>query len=283
MLINSSEPYESAEKNKYAIGHFNIMNLETFQALINASIKKREYVFMGCSMTTIKYMGLDNIINLSRSIPKKARIILHLDHGNMEYAKKCIKKEGFTSVMYDGSKLPFEKNVKNTKKIVKMAYKKNISVEAELGRLVGTEDEINVSEREKSMTKPEKAEEFVERTGCHSLAVSIGTGHGFYKGEPVIDFERLEKINNVVDIPLVLHGASGLPDNEIRIAIKKGIRKINIDSELRWSFAQAVHQYMKKHGLMRTNKDSFDLRNILGEGREAYEKQILKKIKLFRG
>ena len=223
---------------------------------------------------------------------------LHLDHGkDLEIIQSCIEN-GFTSVMIDGSHLEFQENMAITKKVVEMARKKAVSVEAELGRLKGIEDKVSVSEREAFLTDPQAAEEFVKKTEVDALAIAIGTSHGAYKfkGEVKLDFERLKEIARRVDIPIVLHGASGvpqsvlekaerfgaklpgakgIPDDAIQKAISLGIAKINIDTDLRLSFIGAIREVL-------TNKpEEFDPRKIFGPGREAIKQTVQSKMRLF--
>jgi fructose-bisphosphate aldolase class II len=226
-------------------------------------------------------------------------ISLHLDHGkDLEVIRSCIDN-GFTSVMIDGSEFEFEKNIEVTKKVVEMAKRKGVSVEAELGRLKGIEEKISVSEKEAFLTDPQAAEDFFKRTGVDALAIAIGTSHGAYKfkGEAKLDFERLKEIARKVSIPLVLHGASGvpsavleraerfgaklpgakgIPDEAIQKAISVGISKINIDTDLRLSFVGALRE------ILTTKPDEFDPRKILGPGREAIKQTVQSKMKLFR-
>jgi len=224
---------------------------------------------------------------------------LHLDHGkDVDIIRSCIEN-GFTSVMIDGSHLEFNENIAITEKIVEMARPKAVSVEGELGRLKGIEEKVSVAEREAFLTDPQVAEEFVKRTGVDALAVAIGTSHGAYKfkGETKLDFERLREISRKVDIPLVLHGASGvpqsvlekaerfgaklpgakgIPDEAIQKAISLGICKINIDTDLRLSFVGAIRE------VLTTKPEEFDPRKILGPAREAIKQTVQSKMKLFR-
>ena len=186
----------------------------------------------------------------------------------------CLR-HGFTSVMRDASKLPFDGNVAEIRKVVEAAHAVGVPVEAELGRLVGIEEHVVVSEREQAMTNPDEAAEFVKATGCDSLAVSIGNAHGFYKGEPNLDFDRLEAIRDKVDVPLVLHGASGIPDHQIRTAIGLGICKINIDTEIRYAFAQSVRKTLAEQ------PEQIDPRKILDPAIDAMQAVVERKIALF--
>src|SRR5690606_8559770 len=177
----------------------------------------------------------------------KVPLALHLDHGtDFNQVMQCIRN-GFSSVMYDGSHEPLEVNIDNTAKIVEIAHAVGVSVEGEIGRLVGIEDDIEVSELEAALTVPEHAERFVRETGVDFVAVAIGTRHGFYKGEPKLDFDRLKRIRELVNIPIVLHGGSGVPDHQVRQAISLGVSKINIDTELRHAFVTAVRQVLAEN------------------------------------
>ncbi len=200
---------------------------------------------------------------------------IHLDHGpDFETAMRCLRY-GFTSVMRDASKGPFEENVAETRRVVEVAHAVGVPVEAELGRIVGAEEHVVVSDEEKAMTVPEEAARFVEEAGCDFLAVSIGNAHGFYKGEPDLDFDRLQAIREEVDVPLVLHGASGIPDHQIRKAVTRGICKINIDTEIRDAFARSVRQTLAD------KPDEIDPRKILGPAIEAMQAVVERKIVIF--
>ncbi|MGB4470081.1 MAG: ketose-bisphosphate aldolase, partial [Tepidanaerobacteraceae bacterium] len=224
-------------------------------------------------------------------------IVLHLDHGeDFEICKACID-DGFTSVMIDGSKYPFEENVRLTKQVVDYAHERGVVVEAELGRLAGIEDAVKVSEKDAILTDPDEAVEFVERTGVDSLAIAIGTSHGAYKfkGEPKLDFERLDKITELLPgFPIVLHGASsvpselvelcnkyggqipgaqGVPEDMLRKAATMGVCKINIDTDLRLAMTASVRKYLVE------NPSEFDPRKYLGAGREAIKQLVKHKIR----
>jgi fructose-bisphosphate aldolase class II len=208
---------------------------------------------------------------VSASVP----VALHLDHGtDFDQVVKCIRS-GFTSVMYDGSKLPLEENIAMTKKVLDMSRPIGVSVEAELGKIGGTEDNVHVSEKEAMYTDPEEARYFVEQTGVDSLAIAIGTAHGQYKGEPKLDFERLRQIKTLVKIPIVLHGSSGVPDESIRQAIGLGIRKVNIDTNIREAFVGEMRRVMAE------KPNEIDPRKILGPAREAAVAIIREKIRIF--
>lgn len=276
-LVTVRELLREAEKGGYAIGAFNANNMEIVQAIAEAAEAEKAPVIMQASQGAIKYAGLDYIVGMVRIAAEKSKvpIALHLDHGtSYEQVIQCIAR-GFTSVMYDGSKLPLEENIKITLKVLEVARPVGVSVEAELGKIMGTEDDIHVDERESLFTDPEEARIFVERTGVDSLAVAIGTAHGQYKGEPKLDFERLEKIRKLVGIPIVLHGSSGVPDDAIRKAISLGVRKVNIDTNIREVFVGKIREELER------DKKEIDPRKILGPAKEAAVELIREKIRLF--
>ena len=269
-MINAKKEVMKAYKKGYAIGSFNVCNLETFQAVVNASNETKQPVFLSTSNASIKYMNFDNIIRLGENL-KKLKVFLHLDHGSYENAKKCINSGAYKSVMFDGSSLPLGQNIKKTKEIAKLAHRKGLIAEGEVGILDN-----------KSLTNINDASEFAKKTNIDLMAVSIGNMHGFYKYMPVLDLERLSKINESIKTPLVLHGASGLDENTIQIAVKSGICKINIDTELRWIYTEEVNNYMKTRVISRLDKNSLDIRSYSSIAREAFKNEIIKKIKLFR-
>lgn len=288
---------DEAMEEKYAVPHFNINNMEILQAIINAAKKESAPVIIGVSEGAIEYAGIEYIKAMVKVASKeKIEMALHLDHGkDADLIKLCIKN-GFTSIMIDASAYDFEKNVKMTKEVVKLCHKKNISVEAELGKLKGVEDNVNV---EKGIyADPNEAAKFVEETGVDYLAAAIGTSHGAYKfkGEANLRFDILEKIAKKVKIPLVLHGASGIPnyitekankygaklegtkgvpDEDIKKAIKLGICKINIDSDLRLAFVAGIREALA------LNPGNFDPRKVLGPGKDLIEKIAIDKMRLF--
>jgi fructose-bisphosphate aldolase class II len=299
MLLTNKEILTSAMAGKYAVGAFNIHNLESFQAVITAAQEENSPVIVAVTPSAIKYAGLSYLAKLVQTAAQLMSLpmSLHLDHGkDVETVKKCVNV-GFTSVMIDGSHLNFEENIALTSKVVKLAHSKGVAVEAELGRLAGVE-EASVEEKEAILTDPEAAKEFVERTDVDALAVAIGTSHGAYKfkGKPKLDFKRLTKIKEKTGIPLVLHGASsvpawiiakatkygaqlagakGIPDESIKQAIKLGITKINIDTDLRLAFTATVRE------VLATSPAQFDPRKILGPAREAMKDIVKGKMRLF--
>jgi fructose-bisphosphate aldolase class II len=300
MLTTNKKILEEAEKKHYAIGAFNINNLEFLQAIIAAAEKEISPVIIQTTEGAISYAGVDNLTYLVKTAAKKAKVpvALHLDHGKeIETVKKCIKA-GYTSVMVDASHLPFKENVALTKRVVKLARSRGISVEAELGRLQGVEDLISVTAKEAILTNPDDALKFVKQTKVDALAVAVGTSHGAYKfkAKAKLDIDRIREIKELVKIPLVLHGASGVPkdvlekakqygailvgakgvpDVEIRAAIKAGINKINIDTDLRLVFTCTVREILTK------KPQEFDPRKILGPARDSIEAIVRKKMRLF--
>lgn len=226
-LVNVDTLLTAAEEGGYAVGAFNCNNMEIVQAIMMAAEAEKSPVIIQASQGAINYAGLNYIVSLVKTAAEASTVpvALHLDHGtSFEQVIQCIGS-GFTSVMIDWSKHPLEENIAVTSQILSVANPLNISVEAELGKIGGTEDNVTVSEREATFTDPEEAAYFVEKTGIRSLAVAIGTAHGQYKGVPKLDFDRLTEIKERVNIPLVLHGSSGVPDEALREAVARGVRK----------------------------------------------------------
>ncbi|NLL17835.1 MAG: class II fructose-1,6-bisphosphate aldolase [Clostridia bacterium] len=276
-FVTLKELMDKAEAGKYAVGAFNCNNMEIIQAIIQAAEAEKSPVIVQASQGAIKYAGLSYIVAMTRLAAEEASVpvCLHLDHGtSFDQVMQCIR-QGFSSVMIDGSKLELEENIKLTNRVLDVARAVGVSVEAELGKIGGTEDDITVSEWEASMTDPEEAKTFVEQTGVDALAVAIGTAHGQYKGTPKLDFERLAKIRELVPVPIVLHGSSGVPDDAIRKAVELGVRKINIDTNIREAFVKGVNEVLAK------NPNEIDPRKILGPAKEKMTEIIREKIRLF--
>lgn len=276
-LVPVTDLLKKAEEGKYAVGAFNVNNMEIVQAILAAAEAERAPVIMQASQGAIKYAGIEYIYTLASLAASQATVpvALHLDHGtSFEQCMKCIRV-GFTSVMIDGSKLPLEDNIALTNKVLEVARATGVSVEAELGKIGGTEDDIHVDEKDAFFTDPEEARYFVEKTGVDSLAIAIGTAHGQYKGIPQLDFARLEKIAGLVKIPIVLHGSSGVPDEAVQQAISLGVRKVNIDTNIREAFVYACRQVVEN------NPKEIDPRKVLGPAREAATQVIREKIRVF--
>lgn len=298
-FITSKEMFAKAIKSDYAIGAFNVNNMEIIQGIVDAAKEEQSPLILQVSAGARKYAKPIYLLKLVEAAMGDSGldIVLHLDHGeDFEICKKCVD-DGFTSVMIDGSTFPFEENIALTKKVVEYAHSKGVVVEAELGKLAGIEDAVNVSAKDASFTDPDQAAEFVERTGVDSLAIAIGTSHGAYKfkGEAALDFERLQKISKLIpDTPLVLHGASsvlpefvqmcnnfggnipgaqGVPEDMIRTASKYSICKVNIDTDLRLAMTAAIRKVFVE------NPSEFDPRKYLGPARDAIKGMVQHKIK----
>lgn len=277
-LVSGTELLERAAAGGYAVGAFNINNMEIVQAIVEAANEERSPVIMQASQGAIKYAGIEYITALGRLAAEQAKVpvCLHLDHGtDMQQVMLCIR-HGFSSVMYDGSKHPLDVNIANTRKVVDVAHAVGVSVEGELGKIGGVEDDIKVDERDALFTDPGEAVRFVNETQVDSFAIAIGTAHGLYKGEPNLDFDRMAKIRGLVGkVPFVLHGGSGIPDWQIKRAIEHGVRKINIDTELRDAFVRRMQ------AVIREKPDEIDPRKILGPAKEAMKQRVKEKMHLF--
>lgn len=298
-LVTSKEMFKKAYEGHYAVGAFNVNNMEIIQGIVDAAKQENAPLILQVSAGARKYA---NPIYLRKLVEAAIEdtgidICLHLDHGeDFEICKQCVD-DGFTSVMIDGSKYPFEKNIALTKKVVEYAHSKGVVVEAELGKLAGVEDAVKVSAKDATYTDPDQAAEFVARTGVDSLAIAIGTSHGAYKfkGDPSLDFKRLEKIEKLLpNFPLVLHGSSsvpkefvdlcnqyggqipgaaGVPEEMLRRAAQMGVCKINIDTDLRLAMTACIRQ------LFVEKPSEFDPRKYLGPGRTAIKDMVAHKMK----
>ena len=298
-LVTTKEMFEKSMKEGFAIGAFNVNNMEIIQAIVDAAEAQKSPVILQASSSAIKYARINYLMKMveaateSSSIP----IAIHLDHGpDFETCKQCIDA-GFTSVMIDGSKYDFEENVDLTKKVVDYAHERGVVVEAELGKLAGIEDEVNVSSDDAMYTDPDQAKEFVERTGCDSLAIAIGTSHGAYKfkGEAKLRFDILAKIKEKIpNTPIVLHGAStvipelvetcnkyggnipgakGVPNEILNEASRLGVSKINVDTDLRLAMTASIRKVFAE------NPEAFDPRKYLLPAREKIQEVVEFKMK----
>lgn len=298
MFADTKKLLLKAQQGKYAVAHFNINNMEIVQGVVNAAQKLKAPVILATSEGALKYAGMEYLYSLAKTAAENSSvpIALHLDHGkDLKIIQQAIQK-GYSSVMIDASHQDFEKNIRLTKQVVALAHRKGVSVEAELGTIGGAED--SVKSRNILYTDPEKAKEFVERTGCDILAVAIGTSHGAYKfaGTASLRQNTLKQIRQTVKIPLVLHGASGVPsslvsmaekyganlsgvkgvpDAQIKMAIKNGITKINTDTDIRIAFDAAVRK------TLHSQPKDFDPRHILAPAREMIQKVAEQRIILF--
>ncbi|MCG3182825.1 MAG: Fructose-bisphosphate aldolase [Planctomycetes bacterium] len=292
--------YEKANRERYAIGQFNFSNLEFLQSAVEAAEEMKSPVIVALSTGAIKYGGIKNLVALTRTMAEQVSVpvALHLDHGEkLDDIKRCVDA-GFTSVMIDGSHHPLEENIALTRQAADYAHSHGgITVEAELGRLGGIEDDIKVDERDARLTDPAEAVRFVKESGCDALAVAVGTSHGAYKfkGENRIDFERIKSIKQLLGIPLVLHGASsvdaesvaqinqyggkiegakGLDAESYTRAIQNGINKVNIDTDLRLKWTAVLRK------LIAEKPGEFDPRKFLGPARDAVKEVIKQKMTL---
>ena len=294
-----SKMYERANRENYAIGQFNVSNLEFVQAAIGAAVELKAPIILASSSSAIKYAGIETLVAMIRSLADKAPvpIALHLDHGeDLAQAQLCIK-HGYTSVMIDASGKPLDENIRITREVALAAHAAGVTVEAELGRLGGIEDNVDVSAREAFLTDPLQAQRFVRESACDALAIAVGTSHGAYKfkGKPVIDFTRISAIKKLLGIPLVLHGASsvdpqsvaminqfgghiedahGMDEPAYREAISRGINKVNIDTDLRLKWTAILRKQLAE------KPAEFDPRKLLGPARDAVREVIKEKITL---
>lgn len=274
ILQNTKEMLNTARRDGYAVPAFNIHNMEQIQVIVETASEMRSPVILAVTPGTIEYVGRSYIHAICKVAAKENNIpiALHLDHHETYESIVASLKMGTKSVMFDGSHLSFEENIALTKKVVEIARQYGATVEAELGRVGGEEDDIVVDKKEAIYTDPIKAYEFVKKTGIDSLAVAIGNAHGLYKGEPKLDFELLAKIGNLVDIPLVLHGASGLAKEDIQKCISLGISKVNISTELKISFTQALREYLN------TYPNETDIRRYMTFAKERMKEVVREKM-----
>jgi fructose-bisphosphate aldolase, class II len=273
-LVPMADILNKANDEGYAVGGFNINNLEFIQGIIWAAEEKNSPFIIQTSEGAIKYMGMDYLVGMVEAAVRNTHIpvALHLDHGSgFDIVMNCIKN-GYSSVMFDGSHYPYQENIAITSKIVEAAHAVGVTVEAELGKVGGTEDNISVDERDATFTDPDQAVEFVEKTGVDALAIAIGTAHGVYKGEPKLDFDRLKTIKGLLNMPLVLHGASGVPLADLQKAISLGINKVNINTDFQQVFTAKIRE------LFAGDPDLYDPRKYCGPGREAIKAKVIEKI-----
>ena len=298
-LITSKAIFEKAVCSDFAVGAFNINNMETLQAVVYGAKKENSPVILQVTEQAIRYIGFPLLMKMVEAAGEETGLdlVLHLDHGeSCDICKKCID-EGFPSVMIDGSALPFRRNVELTRSVVEYAHGKGAVVEAELGRLAGMEENAGAGHRAASFTDPEEAYELIRLTEADSLAVAVGTSHGAYKyrGEPYLDFQRLSQIHSaIMDTPLVLHGASsvdqeavslcnrfggritgaqGVPGDLIRKSLAYGICKVNIDTDTKMAMTSQIRKYLAEE------PEDCNPRNYLGPAREAVEKMVRSKIR----
>lgn len=275
-VVTTKEMLLKAQAEGYAVGAFNVENMEMVQAVIAAAEELKAPVIVQTTAGTLNYGSPELFSAMVAAEAEKASVpvALHLDHGNsFELAARAMKA-GYTSIMIDGSKEKFEDNVAISSEVAKMAHAMGIPVEAELGTVGGKEDNHSVGENEKTFTDPAEAEEFARLTQVDSLAVGIGNAHGFYKGVPQLRFDILEETKKRVTIPIVLHGASGIPDEDVKKATSLGICKVNFATELRDAYSKGVKEYLA------ANPDTFDPKKYNASGREFVKKLVMHKIEV---
>ncbi len=278
MLVTSKELLLDAQKHRYAVGAFNTNNLEITHAIVRAAEAKRAPILVQISAGAMKYAGVDYLPMLVAKAAQLATVpvAIHLDHGpDFATCITCLRA-GFTSIMRDASKLPYDENVAEVRKVVEACHAVGVPVEAEIGKIGGAEEHVVVSEREATMSDPDECARFAEDGGFDFLAVAIGNAHGFYKGDPQLDFDRLDAIRERVSIPLVLHGASGIPDAQITRAVEAGICKINIDTEIRNALIRTMQAYTAEH------PDQIDPRKVFAPCMDAMQAVVEHKIEIFR-
>lgn len=305
MLVSLSQVLKKAQRGKYAVGAFNINNLEMLEGIIKAAQDLRSPVIIQTSEAAILYAGLHYLVAMIKVAAKTpVPVVMHLDHGkDLDIIRECVRA-GYSSVMFDGSALPFEENLRHTRQVVKFAHNKGVDVEAEIGAIGGMEDFVNIKEQETHLTDPNQADVFAKKSQCDALAIAIGTSHGAYKfkRDPYLDFQRLSEIRRRVKIPLVLHGASSVPKDLvknlnkhhrrlcqqarlegaqgvsstlIKNSIQLGICKINVDTDLRIAFTGAVLNTLIEQPKI------IDPRQYLMSARLLIEEVVKRKIRLF--
>lgn len=276
-LVSMNEFLPKAKEKKFAVGQFNMNNMEFAQAIMEAAMELKSPFIYGVSEGALKYMGMEYTVAMAEAAAKKSGlpIALHLDHGSsFEVAMACIRG-GFSSVMFDGSHYSFEENIALTKEIVKAAHAMGVSVEGELGTIGGVEDDISVDEADAALAKPEEAIRFWEETGVDALAIAVGTAHGMYAGEPQIRFDIIEEVTSKIPVPIVLHGGSGVPDEMIRRAIAAGVGKINVNTENQVACTDAIREVLNNDAKV------YDPRKYLSPAKKAMVEVVKSKMVLF--
>ncbi len=276
-IVSLKEMLIEASKEKYAVGQFNANSLEFIQAFLQAAQEERSPIIIGVTEAALQYLGGFSVVSSAiRSLVKEYEIhvpvAIHLDHCTS--VEQCVHamKAGFTSVMIDGSHLPLEKNIRLTQEVVEAAEKFGVSVEAELGRISGQEDDTIVDISEACYVIPEECQRFTAETGVNCLAPSLGTVHGLVKGEPNLRFDILEKVKELTSVPLALHGGTGIPGDHLKRAVSMGISKVNVNTENQILFTQTVRE------ILISNQDLYDLRKYLGAAREAIKHSARQKM-----
>lgn len=274
-LVTSKELLEDARINGYAVGAFNVENMEMVMAVLAAAEETKSPVIMQTTPATVKYAGLDYYLANVKAAAMRASVpvVMHLDHGNSFGLAMEAYRTGYTSIMIDGSKLSFEENIALTKSVTNACHPGKVPIEGELGKVGGKEDDL-VNGDNNPFTDPQEAREFVERTQVDSLAIGVGTSHGVYKGIPKVNVDCLSAIHAVVDIPLVLHGTSGVPDEQVRECVKRGICKVNYATDLRIAYTNGIKVYMV------ANPEEFDPKKYSAAGMEELKKYVIQKMEV---
>lgn len=276
-LVSMNEFLPRAKKERFAVGQFNMNNLEFVQGIAEAAKEEQSPFIFGASEGAIRYMGIKNVVALARIAAEESGVpvALHLDHGSsFEVVMQCIR-EGFSSVMFDGSHYPLEENIRLTKQVVAAAHAVGVSVEGELGTIGGVEDDLDVAEEDASIANPADAIRFWQETRVDAMAIAVGTAHGMYKGEPKIHYDIIDEVGQAIEAPIVLHGGSGVPDESIQKAISFGAGKINVNTENQVASAKVVRE------LLSSKSDLIDPRKYLGPAREAIKEVVRGKMRLF--
>ncbi|MFW5981941.1 MAG: class II fructose-1,6-bisphosphate aldolase [Halanaerobiaceae bacterium] len=274
-LVPMAEILNKANDEGYAVGGFNINNMEFLQGIIWAAEEMKSPLILQTSEGALRYIGMDYVMGMVEAATKNTSVpvALHLDHGStFDSIMQCIRN-GYSSVMIDGSHHPYEENIALTKKVVEAAHAVGVSVEAELGKLGGVEDDVSVDAKDATFTDPAEAEEFVERTGVDALAIAIGTAHGVYSGDPELDFDRLKTIKERIKIPVVLHGASGVPEEDVKKSVSLGVNKVNVNTDFQQAFNEKIRE------IFTNDPDVYDPRKFCGPGRDAIKAKVIEKIK----
>ena len=274
-LVTTKQMLLDAQKGNYAVGAFNVENMEMVMAVMEAAEELKSPVIMQTTPSTVKYAGLDFFLANVKAAAERASVpvAMHLDHGSSFELAMQAYRTGYTSIMIDGSHGSFEENITVSKAVADACTPSGIPVEAELGKVGGKEDDLDGGD-DNPYTDPDQAVEFVKRTGITSLAVAIGTAHGVYKGEPKLDLDRLSEIREVVDIPLVLHGTSGVPDETVTECVNRGICKVNYATDLRIAFTKGVSEVFSE------NPDVIDPKKYNARGKERVKEYVMSKMKV---
>lgn len=274
-LVTTKQMLLDAQKGNYAVGAFNVENMEMVMAVMEAAEELKSPVIMQTTPSTVKYAGLDFFLANVKAAAERASVpvAMHLDHGSSFELAMQAYRTGYTSIMIDGSHGSFEENIAVSKAVADACTPSGIPVEAELGKVGGKEDDLDGGD-DNPYTDPDQAVEFVKRTGITSLAVAIGTAHGVYKGEPKLDLDRLSEIREVVDIPLVLHGTSGVPDETVTECVNRGICKVNYATDLRIAFTKGVSEVFSE------NPNVIDPKKYNACGKERVKEYVMSKMKV---